>query len=164
MYKKTLPKCQVFHCFTGEDFVLNSTLISISVPPEMQEFNIPFEVKDDEIAEDVERFNIFLSVPQNGDWLVGSVPNTNVFFSDDDGTCHQVDGYNNDNVYLSYDCTEAVVGFETPEYFVNEGDENVEVCIILFSPSQIDLFVLGTISTKDDQADGKHNTYYLSAM
>lgn len=75
---------QIHHKFTGADFELES-LLTFSVPPEEQKLPIPFTAREDDIAESVERFNIFLSVPIGGDWLVGDIQNTNVFFSDNDG-------------------------------------------------------------------------------
>lgn len=54
-------------------------------------------------------------------------------------------------------CTVAVVGFEMPEYSVNEADGTVEVCLKVFSPSEIDLVILGNLQITDDSAKGNNS-------
>ena len=50
-----------------------------------------------------------------------------------------------------------MVGFEQDEYTVNEGDLFVEVCLVLFTPSDLSLvepFVFVVAESSPDTADG----------
>lgn len=46
------------------------------------------------------------------------------------------------------------VGFEQALYTVSEEDKEVEVCVAISSPANIDLTVIATLSTSDDTAEG----------
>lgn len=48
----------------------------------------------------------------------------------------------------------AVIGFEFAEYTVGEAEGSVEVCVVLHSPEQIEITVIGTVFTTDSSAEG----------
>lgn len=58
-------------------------------------------------------------------------------------------------IILTFVCAEAIVGFEMTEYIFNEDNRTAEVCLKVFSPSEISLLLLGTVQSSDGSAIGK---------
>ena len=47
-----------------------------------------------------------------------------------------------------------VIGFEEPDYTVNEDDGTVEVCLNILEPNTTDIFISGILVTNDGTALG----------
>ena len=55
----------------------------------------------------------------------------------------------------SHNHAETVVGFEYLTYNVNEGQNaNVEVCVKVYEPDDIDFYITGVLTTQDVTATG----------
>lgn len=70
---------------TGIDFGADSDVIRYVLNPSEQFVNVPFEVKDEGIPENQERFEFFLSVPRGEDWSIGDNGNALILINDNDG-------------------------------------------------------------------------------
>ena len=57
-------------------------------------------------------------------------------------------------IFLAFFSVVVILGFEQPEYTVQESDGSVDVCVRVFEPQHIELFASAIISTVSDSAEG----------
>ena len=138
------------------DFNISSDVQTFVLEPAEQSISVPFEVFDDTIAEETERFVLSLAVAEDSArFLLGQAPQTSIDIADDEGmTVYYV---HTSPLILQNNSTVTIFGFEFESYTAREGDGDLEVCVTILSPDEVDLSILSLASINDITTNGRYS-------